>query len=99
MTEPTASLLASAIVHNKTLRFMDLSSNRLGPDGGKQIQDAIQENKSIIELDLRLTECGQESEYIINQVLKKNHEYDRTIRIEEHNKLSKHLNRTFSHIF
>jgi hypothetical protein len=99
MTEPTASLLASAIVHNKTIRFMDLSSNRLGPDGGKQIQEAIQENKSLIELDLRLTECGQESEYIINQVLKKNHGLDRTIRIEEQNKLSKHLNRTYSHIF
>ena len=46
-------------------------------DGGKQIQDAMQENTSLIELDLRLTECGQESEFIINQILKKNFEADR----------------------
>ncbi len=68
-------------------------------DGGKQIQEAMQENHHIIELDLRLTEVGQESEFIINQVLKKNYEHDRNFRIENENRLYKTLNRTFSHIF
>ncbi len=68
-------------------------------DGGKQIQDAMQENTSLIELDLRLTECGQESEFIINQILKKNFEADRIQRIENENNLYKSFNRTFSHIF
>ena len=31
MTEPTAALFASVILQNKVLRFLDLSSNRLGP--------------------------------------------------------------------
>lgn len=41
-------------------------------DGGKQLQEGMEVNKSVIELDLRLTEAGQESEYCINQVLKTN---------------------------
>ena len=68
-------------------------------DGGKQIQEAMQENKTLLQIDLRLTECGQESEYIINQILKKNQEMDRTIRIEEKNVAYKRMQRTFSHIF
>ena len=59
----------------------------------------MQDNKHLIELDLRLTECGQESEYIINQILKKNYEEDRNIRIDQENFLFKSHNRTFSHIF
>ena len=31
MTEPTAALISNVIVQNKTLRYLDLSSNRLGP--------------------------------------------------------------------
>lgn len=68
-------------------------------DGGKQIQEAMQENTTLIELDLRLTECGQESEFTINQILKNNYEEDRNIRIEAENKLYKSFNRTYSHIF
>ena len=59
----------------------------------------MQENNNIIELDLRLTEIGQESEFIINQILKKNYESDRNIRIDKENHLYKSFNRTFSHIF
>jgi hypothetical protein len=68
-------------------------------DGGKQIQEAMQENSTLIEIDLRLTDCGQESEYIVNQILKKNQDLYRASRIEEKNSLFKSLNRTFSHIF
>ena len=59
----------------------------------------MQENHNIIEIDLRLTEVGQESEFIINQILKKNYEHDRSNRIENENRLYKSFNRTFSHIF
>jgi hypothetical protein len=31
MTEPTAALISGVIIQNKTLRYLDLSSNRLGP--------------------------------------------------------------------
>ena len=31
MTEPTAALISNVIVQNKSLRYLDLSSNRLGP--------------------------------------------------------------------
>ena len=34
----------------------------------------MEENRRIINMDLRLTEVGQESEYCINQVLKRNKE-------------------------
>ena len=71
----------------------------ISKDGGKQIQEAMQENNTLIELDLRLTECGQESEFTINQILKKNFEEDRYNRIEVENKLYKSFNRTYSHIF
>ena len=71
----------------------------ISKDGGKQIQEAMQENNTLIELDLRLTECGQESEFTINQILKKNFEEDRYNRIEVENKLYKSFNRTSSHIF
>ena len=59
----------------------------------------MQENTSLIELDLRLTDCGQESEFIINQILKRNFEDDRNQRIEHENNLYRTFNRTFSHIF
>ena len=59
----------------------------------------MQENKTLIEIDLRLTDCGQESEYIINQVLKKNQDLDRSLRIDEKNNAYKTIHRTYSHIF
>ena len=41
-------------------------------DGGSQLQEAMQQNKTITHMDLRLSECGHEVEYCINQVLTKN---------------------------
>ena len=43
----------------------------------------MEENKTILELDLRLTEVGQESEYCINQILKKNKERERELQLME----------------
>lgn len=43
-------------------------------DGGKSLQEGMEENTTIRTMDLRLTEVGQESEYCINQLLKRNRE-------------------------
>lgn len=59
----------------------------------------MQENKTMLELDLRLTEVGQDSDFIISKILKKNVENDRNERIENENRVYKSFNRTFSHIF
>ncbi len=46
-------------------------------DGGKQLQEGMEENSTITHMDLRLTDCGQESEYCINQILSRNREKER----------------------
>lgn len=43
-------------------------------DGGKSLQEGMEENTTIRHMDLRLTDVGQESEYCINQLLKRNRE-------------------------
>ena len=43
----------------------------------------MEDNSTIIQMDLRLTECGQESEYCINQILHRNQEMDREHRIKD----------------
>eukprot|EP00058_Branchiostoma_floridae_P011740 XP_002597228.1 hypothetical protein BRAFLDRAFT_118129 [Branchiostoma floridae] len=89
MTEPTASILSQVLTTNTTIRTINLSCNRVGPDGGKQLQEGMEENSTVLEMDLRLTEAGQESEYCINQILKKNREDDRQLRLQnEKNKQS-----------
>ncbi len=40
--------------------------------GGKLLQEGMEENKSLLTFDLRLTEVSQESEYCINKVVKDN---------------------------
>ncbi|XP_001635891.2 dynein regulatory complex subunit 5 [Nematostella vectensis] len=72
--EPTAAILAQVLVANKVLVELNLSCNKIGPDGGKSLQEGMEENSSILLMDLRLTEVGQESEYCINQLLKRNRE-------------------------
>lgn len=62
-------------------------SNSFFQDGGKQLQEGMEENSTIIELDLRLTEVGQESEYCINQILKKNKEQHRELMLQKQDKL------------
>ena len=42
--------------------------------GGRQLHEAVQQNKTITHMDLRLSECGHEAEYCINQILVKNRE-------------------------
>lgn len=52
-------------------------------DGGKQLQEGMEENTTITTMDLRLTECGQESEYCINQRLHANQETERESQLQE----------------
>ena len=52
-------------------------------DGGKQLQEGIDGNRTMLQMDLRLTECGQESEYCINQVLQRNIERLRRTRLSQ----------------
>ena len=46
----------------------------------------MDENDTITNMDLRLTECGQESEYCINQILDKNREKEREKNLSSANK-------------
>ncbi len=54
-------------------------------DGGKQIQEGMEENEYLTHMDLRLTECGKEAEYCINQVLNQNREKERERLMNEEN--------------
>jgi hypothetical protein len=47
-------------------------------DGGKSLLEGMEENETIRVMDLRLTDVGQENEYCINQLLKRNNEHDKT---------------------
>jgi len=43
-------------------------------DGGKQLLDGLAANKALTEFDLRLAEVGQETEYLIHQIVWANRE-------------------------
>ena len=42
--------------------------------GGRALQEGMEENKTLLQLDLRLTDISQENEYYINQVIKNNND-------------------------
>ena len=50
----------------------------------------MERNETILRMDLRLTECGQEAEYCIDQILNKNREKSRSlaIRSQENSKIN-----------
>ncbi|KAM3930702.1 dynein regulatory complex subunit 5 [Leptodactylus fuscus] len=77
LSEPTASFLAQVLSQNTSLKNINISCNRIGVDGGKQLLEGMTENKTMLEFDLRLTDVGQENEFYINQVLRRNHERTR----------------------
>eukprot|EP01135_Chromosphaera_perkinsii_P004385 Nk52_evm36s279 gene=Nk52_evmTU36s279 len=52
---------------NTTLRSLDLTCNSLEFQGGRELSDAMEVNESVTELDLRLTDIGQECEYTIQE--------------------------------
>ncbi len=61
-------------------------------DGGKQLQEGMEENNTVLEMDLRLTEVGQESEYCINQILKKNQERHRELTLAQEKENNNNMN-------
>ena len=44
--------------------------------GGKYLQEGMEDNSVLTVFDLRLTEIGQESEYVINKTVKDNLDRD-----------------------
>ncbi|NXG27294.1 DRC5 protein, partial [Dromaius novaehollandiae] len=74
LSEPTAMLFSQVLAQNSTLTSINFSCNHIGLDGGKQLLQGLMDNKILTEFDLRLAEVGQESEYLINQILRANQE-------------------------
>lgn len=68
-------------------------------DGGKQLQEGMEENSTITAMDLRLTECGQESEYCINQRLHSNKERERENSLKDNKILEKKIKPQAAHRF
>ncbi|NXS97264.1 DRC5 protein, partial [Jacana jacana] len=69
LSEPTATLFSQVLAQNTTLTSINFSCNHLGLDGGKQLLDGLANNKALTEFDLRLAEVGQETEYLIHQIV------------------------------
>ncbi|XP_054255078.1 dynein regulatory complex subunit 5 [Indicator indicator] len=74
LSEPTATLFSQVLVQNTTLISINFSCNHLGLDGGKQLLKGLADNKALTEFDLRMTEVGQETEYLIHQIVWANQE-------------------------
>ncbi|NXN15006.1 DRC5 protein, partial [Indicator maculatus] len=74
LLEPTATLFSQVLVQNTTLISINFSCNHLGLDGGKQLLKGLADNKALTEFDLRMTEVGQETEYLIHQIVWANQE-------------------------
>ncbi|XP_009557489.2 dynein regulatory complex subunit 5 isoform X1 [Cuculus canorus] len=74
LSGPTAILFSQVLAKNTTLTSINFSCNHLGLDGGKHLLDGLAENKALTEFDLRLTEVGQETEFLIHQIVWSNQE-------------------------
>ncbi|NXD69188.1 DRC5 protein, partial [Eolophus roseicapillus] len=74
LSEPTAALFSQVLAQNTTLTSINFSCNHLGLDGGKQMLEGLAGNKILTELDLRMAEVGQETEYLVYQILWANRE-------------------------
>lgn len=71
MTIPGAVFL-QMLMENCHLSTLSVTCNRLGEAGGKLMQEGMEDNKTLLYFDLRLTGISQESEYCINQMIKTN---------------------------
>ncbi|KFV98288.1 T-complex-associated testis-expressed protein 1, partial [Eurypyga helias] len=74
LAESTAALFSWVLAQNITLTSINFSCNHLGRIGGKQLLGGLVDNKALTEFDLRLTEVGQETEYLIHQIVWANRE-------------------------
>ena len=60
------------LMANSHLTTLSVTCNKLGEAGGKLLQEGMEDNKTLVFFDLRLTGISQESEYCINQMIKVN---------------------------
>ncbi|XP_027694185.1 dynein regulatory complex subunit 5 [Vombatus ursinus] len=74
LSEPTATVFSQVLSVNTALTCINLSCNHIGLDGGKQLLEGMSDNKTLMEFDLRMSEIGQESEYLISVALNANRE-------------------------
>ncbi|KAM9018971.1 dynein regulatory complex subunit 5 isoform 1-T4 [Ara ararauna] len=74
LSEPTAALFSQVLAQNTTLTSINFSCNHLGLDGGKQMLEGLAGNKVLTEFDLRMAGVGQETEYLVHQILWANRE-------------------------
>ena len=58
--------------NNSTLEFLNISSNNLGTNGGKSLQEGIERNLTLKKVDLRLSGIGPDSEEVISNRLEQN---------------------------
>ncbi|VEN44616.1 unnamed protein product [Callosobruchus maculatus] len=70
--EETPWKLCRMIKHNTTLEGLDISNNWLGADGGEFLCESMEENKTLIWLDVRETDITPAQLQIIKKYLKRN---------------------------
>ena len=74
LTIESTTCISGILEKNASLCELDVSCNRFGVDGGKVLYEGLTANANLTVLDLRLCEVGQEYEYQISQILKRNME-------------------------
>lgn len=57
---------------NSTVEHINIASNDIGIEGGKQVQEGIERNNTLKSIDLRLTGVGPDAEEMINARVTKN---------------------------
>ncbi|XP_062518832.1 dynein regulatory complex subunit 5-like [Corticium candelabrum] len=70
--ELSAQAMNEVALQNSTLTSIDLTSNPFGDTGGRLLHEGLEENTTIVNMDLRQTNVGEENEYCISQILKRN---------------------------
>lgn len=66
------------LMHNTCLTKLSVTCNKFGESGGKLLQEGMEESKTLLYFDLRLTGISQESEYCINRIVKNNLDASKT---------------------
>ena len=66
-------------MHNTCLTTLSVTCNKFGESGGKLLQEGMEDNKTLVYFDLRLTGISQESEYCINKIVKCNLDASKTL--------------------
>lgn len=66
------------LMHNVTLTKLSITCNKFGESGGKLLQEGMEDSKTLLHFDLRLTGISQESEYCINKIVKNNLDASKT---------------------